>query len=92
MGPNIGPKPGPRAKMRALGPWDPSFTLGEGARAHFGPGLGLGPNIWAHGPHMGSHIQGETIFQDNGIIDGILADPPEPDQKTGSELAQVGPG
>ena len=55
MGPNIGPKPGPRAKMRA-GPWDPLFTLGQGARAHFGPGPGLGPNIWAHGPILPSVV------------------------------------
>ena len=48
MGPNIGPKPGPRAKMRA---WARDTRAGgQGARAHFGPGPGLGPNIWAHGP------------------------------------------
>ena len=30
---------------------------GRGARAHFGPGLGLGPHMGSHiGSHMGSHM------------------------------------
>ena len=52
MGPNIGPRPGPRAKMRwAMGP-----VRGVGGPAHFGPGPGLGPNIWAHGPILPSVV------------------------------------
>ena len=52
MGPNIGPRPGPGAKMR--GPPDPPH--GSHGPAHFGPGSGLGPNIWAHGPILPSVV------------------------------------
>ena len=43
----LGPSPDPGPKCaRAHG----TRAGGRGARAHFGPGPGLGPNIWAHGP------------------------------------------
>ena len=52
MGPNIGPRPGPGAKMR--GPPDPPH--GSHGPAHFVHGSGLGPNIWTHGPILPSVV------------------------------------
>ena len=49
----LGPRPGPGPKC-ARAPCPTQRVPGPGA--HFGPGSGLWPNIWAHGSHMGSHI------------------------------------
>ena len=50
MGPNIGPKPGPRAKVRACAHGTQCIRSGRGAARILAMGPGLGPIFGPMGP------------------------------------------